>query len=350
MHGRLRCQTAWIMVFALMVIFPLPVSARVGTNVASEFLEQSIEEEMASADILRLLAATVGAAASAATQPQSQQLREGLFVTALLQGSHVLLRVEVTRTDTGERETITEVALSVELGRTFVTLVEAALTTAEGVFATQHVAAPWELQLHAESPSGGEAVVKVSGDATAHFTLAWEFASPRRPIDSFIVPTAFVDGNGGQAYLTATVHFSPTLESFVQFVDRAYGRGPTERFTDFPLFPHLWLRLTVTAQDATNRVVDVHFDALTPHGERLFVAEAPASTSVGGRFVEQTVTRMQEMLREEAAQPGSSRKWQTEFYYNDPETGVVIVAVQGERGLFDIAYHLETAIQKVTAR
>ena len=106
----------------------------------------------------------------------------------------------------------------------------------------------------------------------------------------------------------------------------------------------------MTAQDATNRVVDVHFDALTLRGERLFVAEAPASTSVGGRFVEQTVTRMQEMLREEATQPGSSRKWQTEFYYADPQTGVVVVVVQGERGLFDIAYHLETSIQQVQAR
>ena len=37
-------------------------------------------------------------------------------MTALPQASNVLLRVEVTRTDTGERETITEVALSAELG------------------------------------------------------------------------------------------------------------------------------------------------------------------------------------------------------------------------------------------
>ena len=349
MHKRLLGRMAWI-VCTLVAILALPVSTRAGTHIASEFLEQAIEEEMASADILSLLAATVGASASADTQPITHQLREGLFVTALPQASNVLLRVEVTRTDTGERETITEVALSAELGRTFVTLVEAALTTADAVFTTQHFAAPWELQLHAESPSGGEAVVKASGDATAHFTLAWEFASPRRPIDSFIVPTAFADGTGEQAHLTATVHFPTTLETFTQFVDRAYGRGPTERFTDFPLFPHLWLLLTVTAHDPTNRVVDVHFDALTTRGERLFVAEAPASTSVGGRFVDQTVTRMQEMLSEEAAQPGSSRKWQTEFYYDDPETGVVVVMVQGERVLFDIAYHLETAIRKVTAQ
>jgi hypothetical protein len=126
MHGRLRRKTAWIVVCALVVLLPLPVSARVGKNIASEFLEQTIEEGMASADVLRLLAATVGATAASDTQPTPQQLREGLFVTALPQGPLVLLRVEVTREETGERETITEVALSAELGRTFLTLVEAA--------------------------------------------------------------------------------------------------------------------------------------------------------------------------------------------------------------------------------
>jgi hypothetical protein len=56
---------------------------------------------------------------------------------------------------------------------------------------------------------------------------------------------------------------------------------------------------------------------------------------------------MREMLQEEATHPGSSRKWQTEFYYDDPQTGVVVVAVTGERGLFDVAYHLETSRRKV---
>ena len=40
MHGRVCRQTAWIVVCALVVILPLPVSARVGKNVASEFLDQ----------------------------------------------------------------------------------------------------------------------------------------------------------------------------------------------------------------------------------------------------------------------------------------------------------------------
>ncbi len=161
MNERWLRRTAWLG-FVLCVILALPVSARVGKNVASEFLEQAIEEEMAAADILLLLALTVGATASSNTQPLTHQLREGLFVTALPQGPNVLLRVEVMREDTDQRETITEVALSAELSRTFVTLVEAALTTAGAIFTTQQFAAPWELQLHAESPSGGEAVVKVT--------------------------------------------------------------------------------------------------------------------------------------------------------------------------------------------
>ena len=70
--------------------------------------------------------------------------------------------------------------------------------------------------------------------------------------------------------------------------------------------------LTVTVR--SNRVVDVHFDGITTNNQRLFVAEAPASTDVGGRFLDETLKRMQEMLNQEAAQPGSSGKWQTGFF------------------------------------
>jgi len=46
--------------------------------------------------------------------------------------------------------------------------------------------------------------------------------------------------------------------------------------------------------------------------------------------------------------PGSSGKWQTEFYYDDPDKGVVVVAATGDHGGFDVAYHLETPTQNVT--
>jgi hypothetical protein len=38
----------------------------------------------------------------------------------------------------------------------------------------------------------------------------------------------------------------------------------------------------------------------------------------------------------------------SEFYYDDPDKGIVVVAAKGERGLFDIAYQLETSLRKVS--
>jgi hypothetical protein len=325
-----------------------------GTNVASEFLEVEVAEEMALADLLAVLDQTVGEGASSGVTPAvAHPLRRGVYVTAIPQGARVLLRVEVDGGGTKPREAIAEVALSSALGHTFVAFAEAALRAAEAIFATLQFGSPWELTLRVESASGGTVQLKVEGDARAHFTLTWEIASPDRPIDRWTVPTAFpADGEpskGNREQLQATVHFPITLEDFSQFVQRAYGRDAPERFTDYPLIPHAWLHLTVTGEP-TNRVVLVHFDAITTSGQRLVVAEAPASTDVGGRFVDETLARMQEMLDEEAAQPGASRPWQTEFYYDDPATGLVIVSVKGEHGLFDVAYHLETPLPQVKSR
>lgn len=343
-------KTLWG-VFALFVLLLCSgIAVAHEKNVASEFLEVEIAEGMALADILALLDRTVGEAASSGTSPAvAHPLRRGIYVTAIPQGSNVSLRFEVDGGGTKQRETIAEVAISSDLGHTFFDLAEAALRAAESIFLNIHFASPWELKLHAESASGGAVAVKVEGDATARFTLSWEIASPDRAIDRFTVPMAFhAKGKGHKAggeQISATVHFPITMDDFSQFVNRAYGRDAPERFTDFPLFPHTWLRLTVTGE-ATNRVVIVHFDGITTSDQRLFVAEAPASTDVGGRFVDETLARMQEMLDEEAAHPGSSRKWQTEFYYDDPDTGVVVVAVKGEHGFFDVAYHLETPRRK----
>src|SRR5437660_11422676 len=99
MNERRLRRTAWLG-FVLWMILVLPVNARVGKTVASEFLEQAIEEEMAAADILLLLAHTVGATAASDTQPLAHELREGLFVTFLLGGPNVLRLVEVTGDDT----------------------------------------------------------------------------------------------------------------------------------------------------------------------------------------------------------------------------------------------------------
>jgi hypothetical protein len=102
------------------------------------------------------------------------------------------------------------------------------------------------------------------------------------------------------------VHFPTSLQEFA-FLSTIYVGGVAQRFHDLPLYPHTWLHLTVT-NGSTNRFVIVHFDTITTNGQRLFVAEAPASTDVGGRFLNETLTRMQEMLNQEAAKPGSSGK------------------------------------------
>src|SRR5205823_11927874 len=255
MHWRLRKPVWLVLVLFAVGILPILGQAREKYG-ASEFFENEVEENMGASDILSLLDRTVGGTASSGTTPFTYQLRQGVFVTAIPQGPNLILRFTATRSDTAQPETITEVAISAALGRTFFTLVEAALETAEFIFSTRHFASPWALDLHAESQPGGEAIITVTGDETAQFTLAWELSSPRRPIDSFPIPTAFSKSEAAKANMRGTVHFPVSVDDFIQFVNRAYGQNAPERFTDFPLFPHTWLHLTVTAQDATNRVVN----------------------------------------------------------------------------------------------
>jgi len=332
-------------VIALCALLALPsITAAQQNYAASEFIEEDIQNGMSLADIVALLDQTVGGG-TRANPAIAHPLRQGLYVTAIARRSNTILRFEVDRSDTKQRYTVAEVAISADLGSKFFEFVKAALRSAESVFAAEQFAQPWEIDLTAESDSGGQITVKVEGDATAHFTLTWEIASPKRPLDSFVVPTAFGSNKPGSEHINVVVHFPTSLEQF-QFLSTIYVGGVAQRFQDLPLHPHTWLHLTVT-NGSTDRFVNVHFDAITTEGQRLFVAEAPASTDVGGRFLNETLTRMQETLSQEAAKPGSSGKWQTEFYYDSPDDGVVVVAVTGEQGRFDVAYELQTPTQNV---
>jgi hypothetical protein len=340
---RLKGASWAVVALCAMLAFP-SISVAQENYVASEFIEEDIQNGMSSADIVALLDQTVGSAIR--TNPAiAHPLRQGLYVTATAQRSNTILKFEVDRSDTKQRYTVAEVAISADLGSKFFEFAKAALASAESVFAAEHFAQPWEIDLTAESDSGGQITLKVEGDAAAHFTLSWEIASPKRPLDSFIVPTAFGSKKPGSEHINVVVHFPTSLEQF-QFLSTIYVGGVAQRFQDLPLHPHTWLHLTVT-NGSTDRFVNVHFDAITTEGQRLFVAEAPASTDVGGRFLSETLTRMQEMLSQEAAKPGSSGKWQTEFYYDSPDNGVVVVAVSGEQGLFDVAYQLATPTQNL---
>jgi hypothetical protein len=327
------------------VLFPSRTIAQ-ETYAASEFIEENIQNQMASADIVAVLNQTVGNV-TGSNRAIGQPLRQGLLITAIPKGSNIILRFEVERSNTNPRYTIAEIAISADLGNEFFEFIKAALASAEAVFAAEQFAQPWEIDLTASSDSGGQVTIKVEGDAMAHFALSWEIASPRRPLDNFIAPTAF-GSKAGSEHINVVVHFPTSLEQF-QFLSTIYVGGVAQRFQDLPLHPHTWLHLTVT-NGSTDRYVNVHFDAITTAGQRLFVAEAPASTDVGGRFLNETLTRMQEMLSQEATKPGSSGKWETEFYYDSSEYGVVVVAVSGEQGRFDVAYELQTPTQRVKKR
>jgi hypothetical protein len=317
---------------------------------SSEYIELTFEDTLAAADISALLDQTVGApAASGATPASSLPLRNGIFVTATPQGSNVILRFDANAAGVRTTDAYVEVAVSQDLGATFSALCQTAMATAALTSATPGLAQPWNLYLHAESPTGGICEVGVAGDSNGNFTLSWKIDSPSRAIAAFGPPSAF-DPAGNLAAIEkvgGTVHFPIDINTFKVMVNRAYGYNVPTRFSDFALIPHAWLHLTVTA-DASNTVVMVRFDAITTSGARLYVAEAPASTSVGGRFFDETTARMQEMLDAEAKQPGSSKHWGTSFYYADVAKGVVDVVVKGQGGLFDIAYAVETPVSQVS--
>jgi hypothetical protein len=316
-------------------------TSRGATTTKPEYLEFLAEDTLAAPDLLTLLDQTVNTA-SGATPASGMQLRNGLYLTATPNGANVILRVDADGGGVRPKDPYVEVAIPQGLGQTFRDLCDAAMATAALTAATPGLASPWNIFLHAESPSGGILELNVTGDATGVFAAAWKLDSPVRAVDAFGKPSAFGAGPG-TAKVGGTVHFPIDVTNFKTYVNQAYGYNAPARFTDFALIPHTWLHLTVTG-DAANRVVNVRFDAVLTSGARTYVCEAPASTDVGNRFFDETVARMNQMNAEEAAAPGSSKKWGTSFYYADAAKGVVDVVVKGEKGAFDIAYAVETPL------
>jgi hypothetical protein len=315
-----------------------------------EYIEDATSDAMPATAIMTLLDQTLGAAGVTSGGPASLlPLRKGYYVTATPQGSNVILRFDSDAAGVRPISPYVEVAVSNDLAGTFVQLVQTAMATAALTAQTPGLAAPWNLYLKAQSPTGGNLLLNVAGDAQANFTISWTLDTPSRPINAWSAPSAF-DPSGLTAATESVggvVHFPIDLPTFQFFVNQAYGYNAPQRFNDFPLTPHMWLHLTVTA-DSTGQIVNVHFDAIATSGARLYVAEAPASTDVGGRFFDETCARMREMTAEEAAQPGSSKPWGTSFYYSDVSKGVVDVVVKGTLGAFDIAYAVETPVFTVT--
>jgi hypothetical protein len=309
-----------------------------------EYLEFAGVNSLSETGIVSFLSQTVGAATVTSGAPANLlPLRTGFYVTAIPEGNNTVLQFSSDAAGVRPLSTYIEVAVSNDMAEEYIALVQVAMATESLTVQTPGLAAAWNLILHAESPTGGVMELNVTGDANANFAVSWKLDSPQRPIDGWATPAAFglAGSNGAIEYIGGTVHFPIDEPTFKFFVNQAYGYGAPQRFNDFPLIPHAWLHLTVTA-DPTGRIVNVRFDAIVTSGARLFVAQAPASTDAGGRFFDDTCARMEEMSTEQAAQPGSSKPWGTSFYYTDPTTGVVDVVVNGVQGKFDIAYTIQT--------
>jgi hypothetical protein len=97
--GFLRTLGAVTLIWAA-ISFPAITVAQ-ESYTASEFIEEDIQNQMSSADIVALLNQTVGGV-TAANRAVGLPLRQGLFVTAIPRGSNIILRFEVDQSSTNQ--------------------------------------------------------------------------------------------------------------------------------------------------------------------------------------------------------------------------------------------------------
>lgn len=206
---------------------------------------------------------------------------------------------------------------------------------------------PYFLEYRAVSPNGGALTIEVSFEnGVSSLTIATH--TPETSLQPGLVN---VPAFGGEPFeqLAGTVWFTLTRDQFDFFSTRAYGitAGPAQNFQDFQLLQHDWLRLTVTPQLA-DEMVNVGFEVVDLDGRRIRFANAPASLLAGEQFRENVFRMVQNMLDQEAAEAGSSTQFTVPFHYDDPEGGgVVKVIAQGQGGVFQIAYAVESPRQRL---
>ncbi len=247
--------------------------------------------------------------------------------------------------DGSGRRTLAVVPASFAIGKVWLQTVRAAMAKMTADAAKDPAGAErFLLAYHVVSTQGGTFDFAVEGNQGV-FTLHITSSSPR---------TSLVPGEIGQAVQSAsafdsiagTVWFHLGKDDFDFFVDHAYGAGATSKqnFTDFRLFPHNWLRLTVTPH-LDQKFVDVGFEVVTLDNQRIAVAKAPASILAGAAFQQVVSHNMGVMLDAESATAGSSLPWDSTFYYDHPDGGgVVNVVAHGEKGIFSIAYAVVTPL------
>jgi len=239
--------------------------------------------------------------------------------------------------------TLLQVPASFDYGALFIETAKVALTK---MFTLQveHPGdvEPYHLEYRVYSAKGGAFTFGVVFDGVIT-KVVLNFRSPTTSLLSDQVNMPATDGKPFET-IYGMVNFSLSRDQFDFFVERAYGlsAGKNQNFKDFQLLPHDWLRLTVEP-DIDNLLINVGFEVVTLDGSRVAISQAPASMVVGEQFKNSVFRKVDNMLEQEASQPGSSLPWKVPFVYSDPDgSGVVEVVAQGVNGGFEIAYAIES--------
>ena len=333
---------------------PTPVEEVRPRSEPVEFVGLTFERRVESeADIVALLDPLFGDAASRGAGHTRFEVEPGIFLTSAAdtrsaEQGVVVMEMTPSRVEGAEARTILRVPVGYEYGRVFLDAVRVAYARAATVTGRGETMQPFYLEYRVRSQMGGDLRVVASyDDRGARVTVSTNTPQTSlRPGD--INTPAF----GGDPYevLAGTVLFELSRDEFAFFSNRAYGvtAGAAQNFEDFQLLPHDWLRLTVTPQLEDERV-DVAFEVLTTDGRRVPFARAPASLVAGAQFQDNVYRMVDNMLAQEAAEPGSSNAWEVPFHYDDPAGGgVVRVVATGERGVFRIAYAVESPVRRLS--
>ncbi|MBO6940054.1 MAG: hypothetical protein JJ863_34100 [Deltaproteobacteria bacterium] len=279
------------------------------------------------------------------------EIQPGLFLSSFPDTrtpDQVVIELAMETVNARDRRTVLRVPASFDYGQLFLDTAAVALTRGAAVEAEEPGSMdPFFLEYRAVSPNGGSLTIEVAFENGAA-TLEIATHTPETSLQPGLVNApAF----GGEPYeqLAGTVWFTLSRDQFDFFSTRAYGitAGAAQNFQDFRLLPHDWLRLTVTPQ-LSDEMVNVGFEVVDLDGRRIPFANAPASLLAGEQFRENVFRMVRNMLDQEAAETGSSTRFTVPFHYDDPEGGgVVKVIAQGQGGVFQIAYAVESPRQRL---
>ena len=284
-------------------------------------------------DFHALVAGLFATDAQAGKLIDNQEVSPGVYLTSATADPTTpqQSRVALTFDDgTPTHRTLALVPASFDIGDTFLTTIDAAITTMQSEEAQSAGSSEsYLLQYQVTSPKGGSFSVGVRG-VTGTFSLVLDVASPTTNLAVDKIGTAAAS-TAPYDSIAGTVYFHMTKDDFDYFVQHAYGTAAAvgQNFDDFELAPHNWLRLTVTPH-LTEKYVNVAFKVLANDGTRIPVASAPASVLAGATFQALVDHNMATMNAQEAAKPGSSTPFSVPFFYNSPSAGgVVQVIVNG---------------------